>query len=145
MNTCAVMSTGLRGVQNESISFRRLCAASGIGATTSPCAAASSAIITPAPPEMVINPTRRLEGRAPKLAAYAASSISSVLSVRTMPACASIEPKTASAPVSAAVCERTASAPGSERPVLVKNTRLPRARAASSEASRASPSPIPSA
>ena len=36
MNTWAVTSTGLRVEQNESFRFRRACAASGIGATSSP-------------------------------------------------------------------------------------------------------------
>ena len=145
MNTCAVTSTGLRGVQNEIFRLSRTCAASGIGATSSPSATASSAMSTPPPPEMVISPTRRLGGRTPKLAAQATSSISSVLPGRTMPCWARTASKTASEPARAAVCERAASAPVRERPTFVKSTGLRQARAASSEARSASPSRTPSA
>ena len=82
LKACAVMSIGLREVANGRWRLSVACASSVIGATSSPALTAASAIWTPTPPEIVIKATQRLWGNTPNPAAYATSSISSVLWAR---------------------------------------------------------------
>ena len=69
LNACAVMSTGFRGEAYGRADFRRACAASLRGGTSSPKPTAASAICTPTPPEMETSATRWLAGKTPKAAA----------------------------------------------------------------------------
>ena len=135
---------GLRAAANGTSSSILRCAASGIGATSSPRRFASSAISTPTPPETVTIATRSLTGREPMTQLRAMSKNSSMLSARYTPNWRKRESYTASSPARAAVWDAAAAAPASVRPSLTAITGVSLSRARSRAARNFGPFRHPS-
>ena len=83
--TWAVMSTGLRGAAKGTHARNWRWAASDSGATSRPCALASSAISAPTPPDTVSSPSLRPRGRGATAALAARAKKSLMLCTRITP------------------------------------------------------------
>jgi len=123
---------GWRGEAYGNIAFSSCCASSGIGATSSPAAEASSGHLNAESARQREDPQRircRVDAAGTGVGDVEMLRCGSL--ARQTPYCRSTASNTASEPASAAVCDCTACAPTSDRPTFMNTIALRRSRAIS--------------
>ena len=123
----APRSIGLRHDAAVGTAFRtRLSVCGDSDTTCRPQPWAASAARMPGPPELPMTTTRRPGGSGWSHRIRAASSICSMVSTRSTPACSNIASTTTSEAAAAAVCDSPARWPAADRPGLDRDDRLAR-------------------